>query len=249
MKPTKQLIALAGKRLLPVFLGLSFASVQAQDLTTDLAHIRDLLKDPQSLWVEIDARIEYTAEMDKDRNLPRNIHTVVKMGNGCYLYENEMVSMVINRQWMVGVMHAQKQIVYARNNAKGLDKARKEAWSKDIPSDPGMARNARFEGEENGIKKYRIDDPGKGLRYIDLQISTDTHFFTRFTNEYADPSQMGVLRTVTEFKRFDDKASFRPDEFSEKRFLRFLSDKTVKPAEKYRDYQLIYTDPELLKNF
>lgn len=220
----------------------------AQDFAADMERMRTAMKQSTTFLLEMEATIEYTADMKKDQNLPQSIHTVIKMGDGMYYYQNEMVSMVINRQWVVGVMHNQKQIIYGRNDSKELEKARKRALEKDIPADPALAAKATFLGEENGIKRYRIDNPGKGLKMTEMHIHSATGFFTRLVNEYADPSQTGVVRTVTVFHRFTDKADFAADEFSEKMFIRF-SGKTVLPVEKYKTYHLLYTDPQLLNNF
>lgn len=220
----------------------------AQDFVSDMERIRTAIKESKSLLLEIHTTIEYTADMKKDQNLPESIHTVIKVGNGMYYYQNEMVSMVINRDWVVGVMHGQKQIIYGRNDSQAMEKARKKALEKDVPTDPALAAKAQFAGEENGIRHYRIGTPGNGVKTMDMYIDTRTGFFSRLTNEYADPAKTGVIRTVTEFKQFTDRATFNNDEFSEKLFLRSTG-KTMQPVEKYKTYHLLFTDPEHLNNF
>lgn len=228
--------------------GMGLASVtHAQDLLADMERMRLALKAPKSFLLDIQATIEYTDAMN-DGDLPKNIHTVIKIGDGLYYYENEMTTMVINRQWVVGAIHGQKQIIYGRNNSRELEMARKKALEKDIPTDPKLAAKASFLGEADGVKHYRISQPGNGLKSMDMYINSATGYFTKLVNEYADPAKTGVLRTVTVFNRFTDNASFGPEEFSEKLLLRF-SGKTAQPVEKYKNYHILYTDPELLNNF
>ena len=235
--------------LLCLALSCGFApKAGAQDFVSDMERIRTVLKESKSLLLEIHTRIEYTADMKADQSLPESIHTTIKVGNGMYYYQNEMVSMVINRDWVVGVMHGQKQIVYGRNDSHAMEKARKKALERDVPTDPALASKAQLAGEENGIRRYRINNPGNGLKAMEMHIDSRTGFFTRLLNEYADPAKTGVIRTVTEFKQFTDQATFNNDEFSEKLFLR-MTGKTVQPVEKYKAYHLLFTDPEHLNNF
>lgn len=227
---------------------LSATKAHAQDFVADMERIRTALKAPSGFWLEMESSIEYTADMKQDTELPQTIHTEIKIGDGMYYYQNEMVSMVINRQWVVGVMHGQKQIIYGRNDSKALENARKKALEKEMSVDPSLAGKASFLGQENGIKRYRINNPGNGLKTVEMHIDAATGFFSRIVNEYADPSKTGVVRTITIFHRFTDQARFSSDEFSEKMFLRF-SGKTVSPVDKYKTYHLLFTDPQLLNNF
>lgn len=229
------------------FLGLS-GGLRAQDFAGELAHIRTLLVNPQSLLMETKATVDYAADMAGNKELPRVLHTVIRIAGNNYFYENEMMSMVINPQWTVGVMHAQKQIVYGRNDARGMDKAKKQALSRDVPTDPALAEKAVYLGEQDGVRHYTVAQPGGGLSRSDFYIGAASRFFTRLVNEYENPAASGIKRTTVEFLRFDDRAVFPADAFSEKMFLRF-NGKTAQPAEKYKGYELIYTDPELFNNF
>lgn len=218
----------------------------AQNLMDDLVHIQKVLEDPQSFYAKIKVDIDYV-EKTNDKDLFNSIVTVIKIGQGCYFYENDMVSMLINDKWVVGVMHYQKQIVYGRNNSKQIEKAKK-SLKKNIQTDPKILGNANFISLENNIKHYRVVNPGSGLKHTDIYINSSTQFIHSICNEYADPTKLGIVKTVTQFLEFDDKFKFNTEDFSEKKFL-IIEDDKVRAVEKYKNYNIVYSDSELLKIF
>lgn len=118
----------------------------------------------------------------------------------------------------------------------------------NIPTSPTINGKSTFLGETNALKKYRVESNESGIKYTDIQINANTHFFHRIENVYREPFDLGVTKTTTNFLEYSGNAQFTPEEFSESQFIVFTG-QTAKPASKYKNYQVIFSDIELLNSF
>jgi|GEM_PF-6670788 len=211
----------------------------AQDLAADMKFMYDVLKNPTSLHVVVEALIitdDDNGGLEQSRE-----HTEIKIKNGKYMCIGKDFDMLINDKHIVMVQKNTQEILYSRNDGAYVKKQQSDMSTLPYMAKPEVNDDIIYHGIKDGFKHYTIINSKGVIKKGDLWFDAETGFLKKTEYEYTPESSLGGSRAISEFKIINPKAELNDSDFSETIYVD-LTGNVVKPATRYKLFKLTHIE-------